>query len=106
MQQNTIYNCLIVNNISMNKIMKSSELFNLPLTLIMVKDPHFQVFTAFFKQFPEIIAEGQNEDDAAKNLMNAVHDVFQYQGQSKQDKQDSHLNITEKSINFCLDNCV
>lgn len=86
--------------------MKTAELFKLPLTVIMVKDPNFGVFTAFFKQFPEIIAEGKNEELAMQNLMNAVHDVFIYQGQIKEDRQDSSLHIIERPVNFCLDCCV
>jgi len=84
--------------------MKTAQLFKLPLTAIMVKDPNIGGFTAFFKQFPEIIAEGDTDGEALQNLMNAVYDVFEYR--SKLQSENIHhpsSEIIERDINFCLD---
>ncbi len=35
-------------------------------------------FTAFFKDFPEILAEGETKEEARKNLWAAAHDVLKY----------------------------
>ncbi len=72
----------------------------IPLTIIMVQDPHSRGYTAYFKQFPDIIAEGDNENEAERNLINAVHDVFVYQNQMDDDPIDPSLNVSKKSINF------
>lgn len=55
-----------------------SEGYTLSLNVILVNDPVQGGFTAFFKQFPYIIAEGDNEGEAMKNLMNAMHDVVDH----------------------------
>jgi len=86
--------------------MKTSQSLKIPLTIIMVKDPNTGGFTAFFKQFPEIIAEGDSDKDVIKNLMNAVHDVFQFKNQIKSEQTDNSSNIIERSVNFCLDSRV
>ncbi|HPM02811.1 MAG TPA: hypothetical protein PK816_11715, partial [Candidatus Cloacimonadota bacterium] len=54
-----------------------SKMFS--LNAILVEDPKLGGFTAFFKQFPNIISEGETEEEAIQNLLNALHDVFNYQ---------------------------
>lgn len=57
----------------------------LPLTAILVPNTQYDLapvttknngYTAYFKQFKEIIAEGDTEEEAIDNLLNAVYDVF------------------------------
>ena len=83
--------------------MKTKQSFKIPLTIIMVKGQKTGGYTAFFKQFPEIIAEGPNNNKAIQNLMNAVYDVFKYRSQVKTGRVDPSINIIEKSVNLCLD---
>jgi hypothetical protein len=78
----------------MNNLLKFS------LKVIMVEDPKIGGYTAFFKQFPDIIAEGCSEDEVMNNLMNTVHDVFDYQSQIVSNQNNSCLNVIEKSIDF------
>jgi predicted RNase H-like HicB family nuclease len=80
--------------------MKNSDFKLPPLTLILVKDSRIGGFTAYFRQFPEIIAEGETEIEAEGNLMSAVHDVFVYKSQISSDNIDSSMVIIEKSVNF------
>lgn len=35
-------------------------------------------YTAYFDQFPELVAEGENENDAKKNLIAAFQEVLEY----------------------------
>ena len=80
--------------------MKTGD-FNLPLTVIMVEDPKIGGYTAFFKQFPNIIAEGDNDEDAMNNLMNAIYDVFRYQEENyKNEEINPAYRIIEKPVNF------
>jgi hypothetical protein len=81
--------------------------FNLPLTVIMVEDPKIGGYTAFFKQFPNIVAEGDSDKSAMNNLMNAVHDVFTYQGENENlDEIDGSINVIERPINFISNACI
>lgn len=80
--------------------MKKDKLFTLPLTIILVQDPKIDGYTAYFKQFQDIIAEGDTEDEAERNLLNAVHDVFIYQSGIADESIDPSFNVSKKSINF------
>lgn len=51
----------------------------LSFTAVILKDEDLGRFTAYFKQFPSIIAEGDSEDEVLTNLLKAVHDVLQYE---------------------------
>ena len=52
------------------------------LTGIFVKDPNDNGFTAFFAQLPNIIAEGDTEEEATNNLIQTVQTVFEHQRKS------------------------
>ncbi|HMO32344.1 MAG TPA: hypothetical protein PKD90_05710 [Phnomibacter sp.] len=56
---------------------------NLELTGIFVQDPQSKGYTAFFAQLPNIIAEGDNEEDALNNLVDTVREVFQHLSESE-----------------------
>lgn len=51
----------------------------LQLTGVFVQDPEGKGYTAFFAQFPNIIAEGDTPEAATQNLIVAVSTVFEYQ---------------------------
>ena len=53
--------------------------FKSPITAILVKDPHIGGYTTFFAQFPNIIAEGETEDEAMTNLLKLMDEVFEHQ---------------------------
>ena len=46
--------------------------------LIFVEDPKCGGYTAFFKQRPDILAEGDTKKVAKRNLLNAVYDINKY----------------------------
>ena len=78
--------------------MKDSHL-HIPLNAVLVGDPKIGGFTAYFKQFPDIIAEGETDDEAMKNLTNAVYDVFAFKGHILPET-DSNYKIIEKTASF------
>ena len=45
---------------------------------IYVEDLNYGGFTAYFEDFPEIIAEGETKEEAQKNLWNTTFDVLKY----------------------------
>lgn len=42
------------------------------ITGILIQDPEDQGFTAYFAEFPEVIAEGNTEKEAKSNLIHAL----------------------------------
>jgi len=86
--------------------MKKEDLFNLPLTAIFVEDPNIGGYTAFFKQLSNIITEGETQDEAYQNLINAVMDVFEYQSKSESLDLDPSLKVIQKSVNLSAHECV
>lgn len=48
--------------------MKSTMSFELKLTGIIVPDERTGLYSAFFAEFPEAIAQGESVEDAQKNL--------------------------------------
>ena len=74
--------------------------FNIPLNAVLVEDPKIGGYTAYFKQLPDIIAEGETDEEAMKNLMNAVHDVFMFKG--KMPEMDSNYKIIDKTARFSV----
>lgn len=43
------------------------------LTAVIIQDQQHRGFTAYFAEFPEIIADGATESEAKENLMEALH---------------------------------
>lgn len=52
---------------------------SISLTAILVRDHKTGGYTSFFAQFPNIIAEGDNEEQAEENLFRLVKTVFEHQ---------------------------
>jgi predicted RNase H-like HicB family nuclease len=50
----------------------------IPVTPIFVEDKNNKTFTAYFKEFPEVITEGKTMEKALRNLKMAIFDVFKY----------------------------
>lgn len=78
------------------------EKFEFELTIILVKDPKIGGYTAYLKQFPDIIAEGDDDKQAVHNLMNAVHDVLSYQSTQNSELTGSNFTVIQKSVNFSV----
>jgi hypothetical protein len=56
----------------------SIVLITIPVTPIYVEDEKIGSYTVFFKEFPNIISEGETKEDALDNIIKTVHDVFNY----------------------------
>ena len=82
--------------------MKNKPRFSFSLDIILVKDPKIGGFTAFTKQFPNILAEGDTQNDAVKKLMDTIHDVFKYKSEiSKTEEIEGRFKVYRKSFEFC-----
>ncbi|HRN73055.1 MAG TPA: hypothetical protein PLM81_08000 [Ginsengibacter sp.] len=70
------------------------------LTGIFVQDPDSKGFTAFFAQLPNIIAEGDTEEDATINLIHTVQAVFEHQKDVQVKSFTPDKNIITKPFNL------
>jgi predicted RNase H-like HicB family nuclease len=89
-----------LNPTNMNATM---EFKSIKLDVIMVEDPKIGGFTAFFAQFPNIIAEGESEDEAVTNLNVLVSDVFAHQMNEEMASEKIKsltTSVTVKSIEY------
>jgi len=43
---------------------------------IYIEDPQFGGYTAYFEDFPKIVVQGEDIDEARINLWNAMYDVL------------------------------
>lgn len=84
----------------MEQIMESTKKpFKFQIDIVMVKDPKLGGFTGHLAQFPNIITEGETEEDTIQNIMAAFHDIMIF----KKDKKDSEVtedNIIRRSVSF------
>ena len=71
------------------------------LTAIFVKDKDGG-YTSFFAQFPNIVAEGQTEDEAAENLFALVQTVFEHQQEEEIEatKNSGSMHVKTRSFNL------
>ena len=67
----------------------NTERNSLSLTVILVKDD-IEGFTSYFAEFPNIIAEGDTEEEATKNLFRLTTTVFNYQKKEEENKVKSY----------------
>lgn len=75
---------------------------NFELTGVFVQDAN-NGYTAFFAQLPNIIAEGNTQEEATKNLIETVKIVFNHQKNLEFEQKDcKNSNITTKPFNLNL----
>ncbi len=75
--------------------------FKFELDVVMVKDPNIGGFTGHLAQFPNIITEGETEDETIENIMNAFHDIMKHWKKNKEPKINGrNKNIIRRSVSF------
>ncbi len=75
--------------------------YKFELDIVMVKDPKIGGFTGHLAQFPNIITEGETEDDTLENIMNAFHDIMKHWKKNViPSKPDLENNIIRRSVKF------
>jgi predicted RNase H-like HicB family nuclease len=48
------------------------------ITGILIKDPNDQGYTGFFREFPEVIAEGDTKEATKNNLIDNLNYILEY----------------------------
>jgi predicted RNase H-like HicB family nuclease len=84
------------------KMLNSHQIPKLQFTCILIEDPVDNGYTAFFAEFPELVVEGDTEEEAELNLLNSMSAVFKHK---RQELETEHLlqNYKSKSLNFELE---
>lgn len=60
------------------KITLNPVLIEISVTPIFVEDFRLGGYTVYFKEFPDIISQGETQEEALENIKNTVFDVFKY----------------------------
>ena len=75
---------------------------HLKLTGIMITDADNKGITAYFAEFPEVIAQGNNLQEAKTNLLEAFGVMLEFKQSEIEDDGDDDLNITKESFNLLI----
>jgi predicted RNase H-like HicB family nuclease len=54
--------------------------------------------TAYFEEFPDIVAEGENEEEAKENLLIALSEVFEYWKKRGKENADAAEMYSKKPV--------
>ena len=81
----------------MNTTVNNNE--NISITGILIQDPIDNGYTAYFAEFPEVVAEGDSEMEAKQNLHNALKIMFELR---KQESTMVHPNLEGRVSSFNL----
>lgn len=76
--------------------------FTLKFNLVMIQDKEDGGYTAFFAEFPDVIAEGDSKEEVEKNLLQTMLAVSKHKMQNIQSKLKAD-NVTTKPMNFELE---
>jgi predicted RNase H-like HicB family nuclease len=63
----------------------NTVLITIPVTPIYVEDLKIGGFTVYFKEFPDIVSQGETQEEALENIKNTVFDVFKYKNTQPED---------------------
>ena len=68
----------------------------LEITGVMIQDPETKGYTAYFAEFPEVIAQGENIDAAKENLFSAFQSMIEFKSsEAKEEFEDDDSIITQ-----------
>jgi predicted RNase H-like HicB family nuclease len=73
----------------------------LRLNCVLIQDPSDGGYTAFFAEFPDVIAEGDNENEAQHNLMSTMMAASMHKVQEM--KMNFKTNFITRPMDFELE---
>ncbi len=74
----------------------------LTLTGIMISDAEDKGITAYFAEFPEVIAQGNNLQEAKTNLLEAFRFMLEFKQSEIEYDGDDNTYITKESFNLSI----
>lgn len=72
------------------------------LNAIFIQDPSSGGFTSFFAEIPEVMAQGETQNEAMENLMIIMKAAMSDKGSEFQNNTPCHANFTSKPVKFQL----
>lgn len=72
----------------------------LEITGVMIQDPETKGYTAYFAEFPEVIAQGDNLDEAKANLMQAFKSMIEFKSEEAKDEYGDDDSIITETYPF------
>ncbi len=60
-------------------------LVEVSLTPIFIEDFRLGGYSVYFKEFPDIISQGETQEKALQNIKNAVFDVFKHKNNESEE---------------------
>lgn len=76
---------------------------SLPLTIVLVQNPKTERYTVFSKQFPNILAEGEDEENAINNLFEVMYVAFKDQATDNNEIFKEKYCISEKEFTLTME---
>lgn len=76
---------------------------SMPLHGILIQDPKDGGFTSILAEFPEVIAEGETEQEAHENLMAAFKSILAFK-REEFDAENTYqgVHVKQQTFNFAL----
>lgn len=74
----------------------------LSITGVVIQDPGGNGYTAYFAEFPEVIAQGDTEDEAIINAFDALKVIFDFRKEEYENEPEINAGITRKSFDLEL----
>lgn len=72
------------------------------ITGILIQDPEDNGYTAYFAEFPEVIAEGDSENEAKKNLFDALKIMLEVRRSEMSNDSHYHGKVSSFACNLDL----
>jgi len=69
----------------------------LSITGVMIQDPDSHGYTAYFAEFPEVIAQGTDLENAKSNLLLAFKSMIEFKSEEAQDEFEDDDSIITQS---------
>ena len=71
------------------------------LTGVLIPDQKTNGFTVYLAEFPEVIAQGSNKEEAKRNLLDAFNSILEFKKSEQEDDDEIEDAFTEQ-LNFTL----
>ena len=76
--------------------MKNQNQPELSITGVMIQDQQSKGYTAYFAEFPEVIAQGEDLEEAKQNLIDAFKSMIEFKSEeAKEEYGDDDSIITQ-----------
>jgi len=71
------------------------------LTGVLIPDQKTNGFTVYLAEFPEVIAQGANKEEAKRNLLDAFSSILEFK-KGEQEEEEGIDNAFTEQLNFTL----